>query len=167
MDKKKIAMGVLLAIVLVPPLTARAGVSEAVKAKAEKAAARAAEQKAAAENGQSQAPAGAAGPVNPAQTREEAKPQEAAELSESPEQDLNPFVTEEENRFFDQKDETINLDSVNLTAVFYSPSKAIIDGKILQEGDFVDGKQIVQIHPESVVLKAGKQTYIVRLQNVN
>jgi hypothetical protein len=42
----------------------------------------------------------------------------------------------------------------------------VINGRIVKEGDAVDGKEVYQIRPESVILKQGKTKYVVRMRGV-
>lgn len=44
---------------------------------------------------------------------------------------------------------------------------AIIDHKIVKEGEQIDGKQVITIKEDSVILKAGEQLYILRLKETS
>ncbi len=74
--------------------------------------------------------------------------------------DINPFLTKEEEERFGSLyyDKELGL---RLSAIFYSPgrSRAVINGYILKEGDFIDNKKVKEIKPDRVVLEARKVTY--------
>lgn len=81
----------------------------------------------------------------------------------------NPFLTREEEESFKDTGKRIPLGSMMLSAVVYSQvekSKAIINGRILREGDLIENKQVIEIQPEAVVLKDIQGEYIVTLKNV-
>lgn len=86
---------------------------------------------------------------------------------------LNPFLSSEEEQDFlaPKRLALIVLDYLNLSAIFCSPektnSKAIINGMIFKMGDVIDardGKKIVEIHPQAVILRDMRDAeYIVTL----
>ncbi|MDD5347573.1 MAG: hypothetical protein PHT59_03060 [Candidatus Omnitrophica bacterium] len=86
----------------------------------------------------------------------------------------NPFLTREENTEFSEaggvEGSVIPLEYLRLTAVFYSRqnsrSRAIINGRVLAQGDTVDDKEIVAINPEDVRLRDGQGKYIVKLEKL-
>ena len=61
--------------------------------------------------------------------------------------ETNPFLTAEEEEFFRQTEGQEIIEDFHVSAILYSPvrRRAIIDGRILGEGDSVDNKRIVQI----------------------
>jgi hypothetical protein len=77
----------------------------------------------------------------------------------------NPFLSVNEAFQFSQQGGEILLEGVHISAIFYSGSRnsAIVDGKILSEGDSLDGKQIVKIDQESMHLKEGRNSYVARI----
>jgi hypothetical protein len=80
----------------------------------------------------------------------------------------NPFLSLDEAFQFSQRGGEMPLEGVHISAIFYSGSSnsAIVDGKILSEGDSLDGKQIVKIDRESVHLAEGKNTYVARIGDI-
>ncbi len=74
--------------------------------------------------------------------------------------DINPFLTKEEEKKFGSLyyDKELGL---KLSAIFYSPghSRAVINGYILKEGDFIDNKKVKEIKPDKVILEIRKATY--------
>ncbi|MFH1339341.1 MAG: hypothetical protein ABIH40_05820 [Candidatus Omnitrophota bacterium] len=80
----------------------------------------------------------------------------------------NPFLTPEEAEYFSQSEGKEVIEDFHLTAILYSPlrRRAIIDGRILGEGDSVDNKRIVQILGESVILKDEEGEYVLRLGEI-
>lgn len=80
----------------------------------------------------------------------------------------NPFLTKEEEQAFGELGKAIPIDYLHLSAILYSPlrSRAIIDGRILEIGDYIDNKEVIEIQPEAVILKDAQSQYIVRLKKV-
>jgi len=79
----------------------------------------------------------------------------------------NPFLTHNEEKEFGAKKEAIGY--LNLSAVFYAPghSYAVINGRIVREKDTIDNKKIVNINPESVILKDGAGAeYIIEMKKL-
>lgn len=79
----------------------------------------------------------------------------------------NPFLTqEEEERAFAEKGKRIPIDYFVLSAILYSSSasKAIINGQILEKGNTIDNKEIIDILPDAVILKDSQSEYVVRLK---
>ena len=79
----------------------------------------------------------------------------------------NPFLTEEEEILPAQAKETVSLDNLAASAIFYSPegkSRVIINGLILAAGDSIDNKRVARIQPETVILKDGATEYLVQLK---
>ncbi|RKY38390.1 MAG: hypothetical protein DRP72_01875 [Candidatus Omnitrophota bacterium] len=67
----------------------------------------------------------------------------------------NPFLTKEEEQLFGKKKREV-IENLNLSAIFYSPRKesyAIIDGQVVKKDDIIDGKEVIGITPEEVILK--------------
>lgn len=89
-------------------------------------------------------------------------------LSEKDEVLSNPFLTREEQEVSRSTEGRLNIDYLNLSAIFYSPagSKVIIDGKIFKEGDEVDNKKISGITPEEVILKDYQNLYFIKMKQV-
>ncbi len=87
------------------------------------------------------------------------------ETAEEAELRINPFFTSDEEESFKKTGNVTNLNYLNITAIFYNPenSKAVIDGRILAKGDFIDNKEIVKIEPEQVFLKDTEGEYVVKL----
>jgi len=80
----------------------------------------------------------------------------------------NPFLTPEEEEFFKGVPNRVNIDYLNLSAIFYSPleGKAVIDGRIYKKGDIVDNKKIIEISPEEVILNDGEGGYVLKMKGV-
>ncbi|MBU4305086.1 MAG: general secretion pathway protein GspB [Candidatus Omnitrophica bacterium] len=76
----------------------------------------------------------------------------------------NPFLSLAETVRFLQGDEE-TWEGVSLSAVFYSGdnSYAVINGRIVKINDVIDGKKVVEIRPDAVVLKDIEKRYIVYL----
>ena len=91
----------------------------------------------------------------------------SAEESSPPEKE-NPFFTKEEEESFKKQDNKIPLTHLVVSAIFYRPdnSKAIINGRVLSEGDTIENKEIVRIEPEEVILKEGLSMYTVKMGKV-
>lgn len=106
----------------------------------------------------------------PAGETEKLLPKEPAQelMLSSVEVKSNPFLTEEEERAFAEQGKRIPIDYFVLSAILYSSSasKAIINGRILEIGDYIDNKEIIEIQPEAVILKDSQSEYIVRLKRL-
>ena len=79
---------------------------------------------------------------------------------------INPFLTkEEEASIHNSYEKPLSL---RLSAIFYSPpnSKAIIDGRILKEGDKINNKIIKEIKLREVILKDSNSKYILRIEGL-
>lgn len=78
---------------------------------------------------------------------------------------LNPFLTQEEREMFRKKSKYEELLGPELSAILFYPgnNKAIIDGKIIKEGDTVNGKKVLEINPESVILTDLQRKFILEL----
>jgi hypothetical protein len=88
----------------------------------------------------------------------------AAQIEKLP----DPFLTDEEARFFALQDKNITWTDPNISAIFYSSrsSTVVVQGRVLGVNDFIDGRQIIAIRPEAVVLKDKKGTYVVKMGSV-
>jgi hypothetical protein len=91
-----------------------------------------------------------------------------AESLEEPEQISNPFLTDEEVLVFGSQDRNITWTDPHINAIFYSSrsSTVVISGRVLGVNDFIDGRQIIAIRPEALVLKDKKGTYVVKMGSV-
>jgi hypothetical protein len=91
-----------------------------------------------------------------------------AQSPEEPEKISNPFLTDEEVIVFGSQDQNITWTDPNINAIFYSlrSSTVVVSGRVLGVNDFIDGKQIIAIRPEAVVLKDKKGTYVVKMGSV-
>jgi hypothetical protein len=80
----------------------------------------------------------------------------------------NPFLTMEEELSLSESRFLTPIDYLNLSAVLYSPgeSKVIINGYILKERDYIDNKEIIEIHHNAVILKDSQGKYLVGLREV-
>lgn len=81
----------------------------------------------------------------------------------------NPFLSAEEESEFRDAGKAVPLDTLLLSAILYSSanrSKAILQGRILQKGDSIGDKEIIEIRPEAVILKDAVTEYIIRLKNL-
>lgn len=81
----------------------------------------------------------------------------------------NPFLSAEEEIEFRGAGKAVPIDYLKLSAILYSSadkSKAILQGRILEKGDSIDDKEIIEIRPEAVILKDAATEYIVRLRNL-
>lgn len=78
---------------------------------------------------------------------------------------LNPFLTQEEREKFKEKSKYEELLGPELSVILFCPpnNKAIIDGKIVKEGDTVNGKKVLEINPESVILTDLQRKFILKL----
>jgi len=77
----------------------------------------------------------------------------------------NPFLTPEE-RFELQKKE---LKHLRLSAIFVSDkfSYAIVDGRIIKENDIIEGKKVIRIEREGIILRDSQgREYVIRLKNI-
>jgi len=111
-------------------------------------------------------PAGAFSPKAQKNVPEQTK----EELADLIKRARNPFLTDEEEEEFDDSVKAIPIDYLRLTAILYSPpnkSKAIIDGRILEIGSYIDNKETVEIQPEAVILKDAQAEYIIKLKNIS
>lgn len=88
----------------------------------------------------------------------------AAEIEKLP----DPFLTDDEERFLATQDKNITWTDPNISAIFYSSqsSTVVVQGRVLRVNDFIDGRQIIAIRPEAVVLKDKKGTYVVKMGSV-
>lgn len=79
----------------------------------------------------------------------------------------NPFLTVQEQEMFSGKEKRLILDYLRLTGVMYSKGKkiAIIDGRIVREGDTIDDKSVRNIFSDYVILADKKGEYVVQLYN--
>ena len=81
----------------------------------------------------------------------------------------NPFLSAEEESEFRDAGKAIPLDTLLLSAILYSSaakSKVVLQGRILEKGDSIGDKKIIEIRPEAVILKDAATEYIVRLKNL-
>lgn len=80
----------------------------------------------------------------------------------------NPFLKEEEEQAFSETGNRQPIDYLELSAVLYSSSKskAVINGKILEQGNIIEDKEIIEIRPEEVILKDYEGEYILSLKKV-
>lgn len=102
-------------------------------------------------------------------------PEEEAKASQKGSKDLvslsqerNPFLTYEEEEFF-EKEMKEEIDYLTLSGVFYSSgvSYAIIDGRIVKEKDIIDNKEVVKIGREEVILKDSQdKEYVVKVKKI-
>ncbi len=79
----------------------------------------------------------------------------------------NPFLTQKEEKAVVETGNTTNLEYPVVSAIFYSPlgyqSRAIIEGKVLVEGNSIDNKEIVKINPEDIILKDSQGSYMAKI----
>ncbi len=75
----------------------------------------------------------------------------------------NPFLSLAEN---ENKDSRQVLDDILLSAIFLSDANAyaIIEGKIVRQGDTVNGRKVIAIADEEVVLSDLQGEYVVYLE---
>lgn len=80
----------------------------------------------------------------------------------------NPFLSREEEEYFKQDKGQLLIENMTISAIFYSPQRrsAIIDGRIVKEGDRIGDKTIIQIGEESVVLRDEESEYLLKLEGV-
>ena len=81
----------------------------------------------------------------------------------------NPFLSSQEEQYYkEMRGKILITKGLEISAIFYSSSQrqAIINGKIVKEGDFVDNRKVIKINKESVVLKDVRGEYILRLRSV-
>ncbi|MDD5669745.1 MAG: hypothetical protein PHE58_06955 [Candidatus Omnitrophica bacterium] len=89
--------------------------------------------------------------------------------AEEPAGRINPFLSLDEEEYFSSTQGRLMLNNAEVTAIFYSPpdSKAIINGYVVKKNDMFEGKEVLEINPEDVVLKDAQGEYIVRMRNIN
>jgi len=80
----------------------------------------------------------------------------------------NPFLTldeQEQGYFIKEKGEGISL---YLQGIFVWPTKkvALINGQVLKEGDFIEGKRVTSINEDKVILKDNIKTLILKLPSL-
>jgi len=83
---------------------------------------------------------------------------------------LNPFegvtVTKaEDKRAVDVIDLSEELTLTGISS-FPKPGAAIINHRMVKQGDTIDGREVVEIKEDQVVLKAGERHYILRMKGV-
>ncbi len=80
---------------------------------------------------------------------------------------VNPFLTKIEEKALAKLGNAIPLDYLQVSAIFYSSipsqSRAIINGKVLVQGDSIDNKQIIKINSEDVILKDSQGHYVAKI----
>lgn len=98
----------------------------------------------------------------------EIKNEQKTEQEEPPGR-LNPFLSLDEEQYFSSTQGRLMLNDAEVTAIFYSPpeSKAIINGYVVKKNDMFEGKEVLEINPEDVVLKDAQGEYIVRMKKIN
>jgi hypothetical protein len=91
-----------------------------------------------------------------------------AQTPEEPEKISNPFLTDEEVVVFGKQDQNITWTDPNISAIFYSSrsSTVVVSGRVLGVNDFIEGRQIIAIRPEAVILQDKKGTYVVKMGSV-
>lgn len=84
------------------------------------------------------------------------------------EERTNPFLSEKEEGALKSKEGKVEISYLNIAAIFYAPpySKAIIEGRVVGEGDILDNKEIIKIEPEEIILKDTQGEYIIQLHAV-
>ncbi len=78
----------------------------------------------------------------------------------------NPFLRWEEEKGLVQKKMRKVIDYLDLTAIFCSPlrSFAVINGYVVEKGDVIAEKEVIEINPKSVILEDEKGEYILPLR---
>jgi hypothetical protein len=80
----------------------------------------------------------------------------------------NPFLNNEERTYYGDDTRDI-LTNLHASAIFYVPgnARAMINGRIVKEKDFLDNKMIIRIKEEEIILRdiKGKE-YVVKLRKV-
>jgi len=111
-------------------------------------------------------PAPAAPEVVAADTAKTEKP--GPETGPLREETPNPFLTREEREALKKQGTLPVLDYLTVSAIMYSPGgrRAVIDGRIVEEGDSIDGKEIVRIEAEQVVCRDAFREYIIAISKV-
>jgi len=81
----------------------------------------------------------------------------------------NPFLSLEEKEAMKSGGLQKGIDYLNITAIFYSPGSrmAVVDGKVVKEGDIIDNKKITAIQSEAIVLKDFEGEYILQLKDIS
>ncbi|MBU1044466.1 MAG: hypothetical protein KJ915_08750 [Candidatus Omnitrophica bacterium] len=77
----------------------------------------------------------------------------------------NPFLSAVERSNFSKQTKEI-IDYLTVTAIFHSElnSHAVIDGRVLQKNDEIDGKEIVAINREEIILRDSLGEYVLKLK---
>ena len=70
-------------------------------------------------------------------------------------------LTEKNKKGLDDVSIELNLTGINYSAHFRT---AIINHRMVKEGDMIGGKRVIEINKDRVVLKAGQQLYTLRLK---
>ncbi|MCG2711369.1 MAG: general secretion pathway protein GspB [Candidatus Omnitrophica bacterium] len=104
-------------------------------------------------------------PKNIDQSSEKKKSEMPLESGEALPLNENPFLSAMERINFGAETKEI-IDYLTVTAIFHSEanSHAVIDGRVLREKDEIDGKEIVKIEPEEVILRDANGEYVLRLK---
>lgn len=80
----------------------------------------------------------------------------------------NPFLTSQEEKVYANTGKYVPIDYLNLSAIIYSSAsrRAIVDGNILEIGNTIDNKKVIDIRPEEIILKDSQSEYVLRLKKV-
>jgi mannose/fructose/N-acetylgalactosamine-specific phosphotransferase system component IIB len=95
--------------------------------------------------------------------------QSQVEAIQKTEERANPFLSEKEEDALKSKEGKVEISYLNVAAIFYAPpySKAIIEGRVVGEGDILDNKEIIKIEPEEIILKDTQGEYIIQMRAVS
>lgn len=87
----------------------------------------------------------------------------------------NPFLTSGEEKGFvrkhavDEEPELLTETTFVISGIIYSAledKKVIINGRILKAGDIIGNMEIVDIEPERVIFKSGREKYFLELPKI-
>lgn len=74
--------------------------------------------------------------------------------SDQDEEEDNPFLSRKQELSYEDEDER-TIENMSLTAILYSgkKSRAMVDGRIVEIGDVIDNKEVIDITSEKVIFK--------------
>ncbi len=91
-----------------------------------------------------------------------------SQVSAQGESTRNPFLTLREQRCGSAIKTRKPIGFFYLQGVFIKPDKkiALINGKVVKEGDFIEDKKVASIEKDSVVLEDGGGKLVIRLPQI-
>ena len=80
----------------------------------------------------------------------------------------NPFLTPVEEEALTAVTREV-IDYMKINGLFYAPGRsyAVVDGRMIREGEAVDGLTVIEINPGAVILSDGyNHEFIIKVKNV-